>query len=96
MGTPAWARVLEPAGDSVAFSFPLVVDTLARYERIRTRLIEAKIFPTVLWPLEETVLPVGAEARDISRRLLSIHCDGRYGAADMLRIAEVLRGGGGD
>jgi hypothetical protein len=96
MGTPAWARVLEPAGDSVAFSFPFVVDTPQRYERIRTRLIEAKIFPTVLWPLEETVLPVGAEARDISRRLLSIHCDGRYAAADMLRVAEVLRSGAAD
>jgi len=96
MGTPAWARVLEPAGDSVAFSLPFVVDTPERRERIRTRLIEANIFPTILWPLEETLLPVGAEARYISRRLLSIHCDGRYEAADMLRVAELLRSGGGD
>jgi hypothetical protein len=93
LGTPKWAHVLEPACDSVAFSFSFVVDTSERRERIRTRLIEANIFPVVHWPLEETVLPVGAEARDISRRLLSIHCDGRYGAADMLRVAEVLRSG---
>ena len=53
-------------------------------------MIEANVFPVVHWPLEETVLPVGEEARDISRRLISIHCDGRYGAPDMLRVAEAL------
>jgi hypothetical protein len=37
-----------------------VVDTPERRERIRTRLIEANIFPVVHWPLEETVLLVGA------------------------------------
>jgi hypothetical protein len=90
MGSAKWARVLEPAGDSVACFFSFVVDTPARRERIRTALIEANVFPVVHWPLEETVLPVGEEARDISRRLISIHCDGRYGAPDMLRVAEAL------
>jgi hypothetical protein len=91
MGSAKWARVLEPAGDSVVFSFPFVVDTSQRRERIRARLIEANVFPTVHWPLEQTVLPVGNEALDISRRLLSIHCDGRYAVADMIRVAEVLK-----
>jgi hypothetical protein len=86
-----WARVLEPAvGAGVPFSFVVVVDTAERRERVRLRLIESKVFPAVLWPLETTVLPVGHEARDVSRRVLSIHCDGRYGAEDMHRVGDIF------
>lgn len=51
----------------------------------RTRLIKANIFPTVHCPFEETVLPVGAEARDVCHRLLSIYCDDRAGLDDVVR-----------
>lgn len=90
LGTRSWGQVLKPAPGAVPFSFPFVVDTSERRERMRTRLIGADIYPTVHWPLEQTVVPVGSEARDISRRLLSIHCDGRYDADDMARVAEEL------
>ena len=86
-----WANVLEPADDAgVPFSFVVVLDTAERRERVRTRLIDASVFPAVLWPLEETVVPVGRDARELSRRMLSIHCDGRYGAADMGRVGDVF------
>jgi hypothetical protein len=88
-----WARVLAPAdGDSVPFSCVVVVDSAQLRERARRHLIAANIFPAVLWPLEQTVMPIGHEARDVSRRLLSVHCDGRYGTPDMLRIGEILAG----
>jgi hypothetical protein len=88
-----WARVLAPAdGDSVPFSCVFVVDSAQLRERARRYLIAANIFPAVLWPLEQTVMPIGHEARDVSRRLLSVHCDGRYGTPDMLRIGEILAG----
>ena len=86
-----WARVLEPAdGAGVPFAFVVVVDSAERRERVRLRLIESNVFPAVLWPLETTVMPVGHEARELSRRVLSIHCDGRYGAEDMHRVGDIF------
>lgn len=87
----AWADML--AADhlgGVPFGGLLVLDKSERREVLRRRLHEASIYPAVLWPLETTVLPVGDEARDVSRRMLVIHCDGRYGCEDMARILEVL------
>jgi hypothetical protein len=86
-----WARVLAPAeGAGVPFSVVVLTETAERRERIRASLIAANVFPAVLWQLEKTVLPVGDEPRALSRRLLSIHCDGRYEARDMQRIGELL------
>jgi hypothetical protein len=86
-----WARVLRPAENAGrAFSCVLILDTADLRERVRARLIEANIFPAVLWPLDETVLTIGDEVRNLSRRLLSIHCDGRYGVEDMRHVGEVL------
>ena len=86
-----WARVLLSAdGACVPFSLVVVLDTAERRERVRIRLIGANVYPAILWPLEETVVPVGRDARELSRRMLSIHCDGRYGAADMGRVGDVF------
>jgi len=86
-----WARILQPAnGAGVPFSVAVVAESAERRERLRLQLIEASIFPAVLWPLEKTVLPVGQEARQMSRRVLSIHCDGRYGAEDMRRVGDAF------
>jgi hypothetical protein len=87
-----WGQVLGPVGRGGApFSAALIVDTPERRERVRTRLVDARIYPAVLWPLESPVVAVGDEARTFSRRMLSIPCDARYETADMRRIAEVLR-----
>jgi hypothetical protein len=86
-----WARVLAPAdGAGVPFSVVVVLDSPERRERVRLRLFAADVYPAVLWPLEKTVVAVGHEARELSRRTLSIHCDGRYGAADMRRVADIF------
>lgn len=86
-----WAQTLAAAGaGGVPFSGVVVLDSPERRELVRVRLIEANVFPAVLWQLEQTVLPVGHESRELSRRMLSIHCDGRYDAADMLRVGELI------
>jgi len=91
-----WARVLERSdGAGVPFSCVVVLDPPERRERARLRLVESNVFPAVLWPLETTVLPVGREARELSRRVLSIHCDGRYGADDMHRVGDIFTRVGG-
>jgi hypothetical protein len=88
-----WGRILGPAGRGGApFSAVLVVDSPERREGVRTHLVEHRIYPAVLWPLESPVVEVGDEARDLSRRILSIPCDARYDTADMQRIGEVLVG----
>jgi len=90
-----WARVLTPRGErSVPFSCVIVVDSAMRRERVRRRLIEAHVFPAVLWPLERPVARVRPAAQSVSRRLLSIHCDGRYDAEDMRRVASLVAWGG--
>jgi hypothetical protein len=80
--------------DAVAFSGLVVVDEPQRRDRLVQGLFQARIYPAVLWLLEETVLPVGDEARDLSRRTLSIHGDGRYDLSDIARITAVVRGAG--
>lgn len=90
-----WARVVRPAHNTcVPFSFILVVDSAARRERVRMRLIKERVFPAVLWPLERTILPVHPEVRELSRTMLSIHCDGRYRPQDIERVAEIVNRSG--
>jgi hypothetical protein len=87
----AWARVLMPADSTcVPFSCVLVLDSAERRERVRLRLIQERVYPAVLWPLDRTILPVGPTARELSRTMLSIHCDGRYGPQDIDRVAEIV------
>lgn len=86
-----WARVLLPATPgAVPFSCVLEVDSAARRERLLRRLVAARVYPAVLWPLVEPVVQIGARARALSRRLLSVHCDARYGAAEMLRVGDLI------
>ncbi len=85
-----WLRVLRPPAGCVPFSFAVEIDSAGRRERVRRRLIDSGVFPAVLWPLEDTVLRVGAEARAVSRRMLSIHCDGRYGSEELQRVGDLL------
>lgn len=91
LGDLRWVRLLGPAGDGAApFSCALVADTPERRETVRRALVDARIYPAVLWPLERPVLAVGDGARDLGRRVLSIPCDARYGPEDMRRVGDVL------
>jgi hypothetical protein len=86
-----WARVLDPyPGGGVPFNAALLFESPALRDQVRRRLIEARVYPAVLWPLEETLIPVRREVKELSRRILCIHCDGRYGADDMARVADLI------
>lgn len=92
-----WTRMLGPAVPEAApFSATLIMDSLERRELVRTRLMEARIYPAVLWSLETPVVSVSDESLRLSRRILSIACDARYGATDMARIAEALHASDGN
>ncbi|HLO36687.1 MAG TPA: hypothetical protein VK194_11415 [Candidatus Deferrimicrobium sp.] len=92
LGPLGTARVIRPPAGAVPFALTLVFDTAARRDAARHALIAARVYPAVLWSLDEPVMDgIPAEHVDLARRVLSIHCDQRYGAADMIRIAEIAK-----
>ena len=93
-----WVRVLKPrVDDACPFTAILVFDCQKRRDHVRRRLIENRIYPAILWPLEEAVLPGIPSAHvDLSRRVLSIRCDMRYDASDIDLVADAIIQAGQD
>jgi hypothetical protein len=81
------------AGDGATpFACVLRLGDREERERVRVALIEARIYPAVLWDLEGIA---GHRERfagscAVGDRLLAIHCDARYTAADMQRVAAAV------
>ncbi|HJV84471.1 MAG TPA: DegT/DnrJ/EryC1/StrS family aminotransferase [Noviherbaspirillum sp.] len=74
------------------FSCVMVLDTAARRDHLLENLISRRVYPAVLWPLESPVCAgVPLEHRELSRRMLSLHCDARYSEQDMIRVAGMVR-----
>ena len=90
-GVPG-ARLLRPDPAAVPFAGTLLCDTAAVRDGLRERLIAARVYPPVLWPLEPAAVQgIPPEHVAASRRVLSLPCDFRYGAADVRRMAGVVR-----
>lgn len=84
-------EVLQPADPgSCPFSVILICRDGALREKLRKDLINQQVYPAVLWPLEPSVVPLPGESVDLSQRILSIHCDGRYSPEDMVHVAEAI------
>ena len=81
-------KVLKPEDDSCTmFSLVLLFDTKEKRDMARKRLIETCVYPAVLWAVPESA---SAEARSISERMLSVHCDGRYTEDDIKQLVEII------
>lgn len=92
-GCPSYV-LLAPAPYSKAcpFSLVLLFDTPDRRDQVRRYLIQKRVYPAILWSLEEPVVSdISSETEDFSRRMLSLHCDMRYGPQDIERLADLLR-----
>lgn len=89
-----WLSVLreENNEDSCPFSAVLIFDTTERRNFVYEKLIQSRIYPAILWPLERPVID-GIPYRyvDLSRRMLSIHCDMRYDESDMIYVGKQIR-----
>jgi hypothetical protein len=89
-----WLEVLQPedrAGGQ-PFSAVLVFDCAERREFVRTNLIASRVYPAVIWPLQKTCISdLSEDDVDLSARMLSIHCDMRYGDKDMRQVALLVR-----
>ncbi len=59
-------------------------------DELRTHLIQQRIYPAVLWPVEADSRQRLNDERRMSERMLFLHVDGRYAASDIERIADVL------
>lgn len=88
----SWVSVLQPgASEALPFSGILVFDSRERQTYVRTRLIGERVYPAVLWLLENPVLSGIPMAHvGLSERMLSIHCDMRYDKTDMERVASLI------
>lgn len=74
------------------FSVILLFKDQNMRDRIRTLLANSSIYTAVLWPMtKEDSKWAGQESVDFSKRLLSIHCDGRYSEVDMMEISQRLK-----
>lgn len=94
-----WLSVLgeENNEDSCPISAVLIFDTTERRNFVCEKLIQSRIYPAILWPLERPVINGTPERYvDLSRRILSIHCDMRYNESDMIYVGTQIRKFGND
>ena len=92
-------RIIFPANGILTDVVPhmlqmfLIFDDKETRDFVRKFLVSNRIYPAILWPLEESSysMPLpGPGHVDLSRRVLSLHCDMRYNEADMNRVIEAL------
>jgi hypothetical protein len=82
--------LLVAQADACAFSCVLHFPSNEARNQMRQRLIDHRVYPAVLWPLEADTKGISEEALDFSHRMLSIHCDHRYSPKDMQRVVDFL------
>jgi hypothetical protein len=88
--SPGRVRLLEPAPGATAFGATFELPTAESRDRARAALTAARIYTAVLWPLEVPGTRASPEAIELSKRVMFVHCDGRYTPADMARVAQRL------
>ena len=82
-------QVLKPEDEAcTVFSLILLFASKERRDAVRKRLIEAGVYPAILWNVPESA---SKGAKDFSERMLSIHCDGRYTEEDVKQLADILK-----
>lgn len=91
LGSASGVQVLAPQPGATPYTVTLVFETPALRERARMALIQARIYPAILWSLEHPAVSIAPDMLDLSRRILSLHCDLRYTASDMERVAAAVR-----
>ena len=81
-------KYLSPENETcIPFSFVMLAKDEEERNRIRKRLIENALYPAILWNVPNSVC---REVKDISRRMLSIHCDARYTESDIRNMRNII------
>lgn len=80
--------LLEPAQHCVPYAACLVMGRSEDRGMLASALISESIYPAVLWPIVGArIKGVGDRDAELASRILCLHCDHRYSADDMLRVA---------
>ena len=81
-------RVLKPEDETCTmFSLILLFDNKEIRDKVRKHLIEACVYPAILWAVPESASEI---AVNFSERMLSVHCDGRYTEDDIRQLARIM------
>lgn len=73
------------------FSLLVLFNDPAKRDRIKQRLMDQSVYPAVIWPLDhKRFWWTDERSCNLSARMLSLHCDGRYAQADMGKVAEIF------
>lgn len=81
-------KILKPEDETCTmFSLVLLFDTKGTRDNVRKHLIDACVYPAILWAVPESA---SENARCFSERMLSVHCDGRYTEDDIRQLANIL------
>jgi acyl-CoA synthetase (AMP-forming)/AMP-acid ligase II len=90
--SPRWPESVVPLYDSLAagvcpLGFPVIVD---RRDDFRRFLIAHRIYPPVHWDLDPRVFGEFPQSLRLSRHILTLPCDQRYGSPDMRVLSDVI------
>lgn len=81
-------KFIMPEKDCESFSFIILCDTPETRDKLRTILIDRKVYPAILWPVPSDV---SSEVKDFSERMLSLHCDARYTKNDIYLLKNIIQ-----
>jgi hypothetical protein len=87
-----WPEGVVPLYDTLAagvcpLGFPVIVD---RRDDLRRFLIAHRIYPPVHWDLDPRVFGEFPKSLELSKHILTLPCDQRYGSPDMRILSDVI------
>jgi len=92
LGTLPRVKLVTDRAPRTPFAAVLLFDRAGDRDAVRAALIERRIYPAVLWPIDAgRVSGVPDEHVALSKRLLCLHCDHRYGPRELERVALAVR-----
>jgi hypothetical protein len=83
----AYALFPQMEPDVVPLGFPV---RIAKRDSVLQALFDREIYPPVHWPIDGLVPSQYEESHRLSRQIMTLPCDQRYGTEDMERIADVF------
>lgn len=81
-------EILSPEKGCDSFSFVLLCDDKSSRDLLRARLIEHRVYPSILWNIPAEV---SQKVKEFSERMLSIHCDARYTHDDIEQLGDIIK-----
>ena len=83
-------KVLQPEREECnPFSMTLLFREAHDRNLFRDRLIASGVYPAILWTVLDSC---SKDVKEFSNKMLSLHCDSRYNAEDVIALQEIIAG----